>query len=99
MAKKEIIKTRAPQARDDFNDPTGAVSAWVELSAVVVPRESSEYNQRGPIIISGFLLRLPASAEVSDQHEFEVRGKIYQIEGAVADFGRKGKIVYVGRAN
>jgi hypothetical protein len=100
VAAKEIVKARAPQAEDDFGDPTGPVPAWVEIpGTTVVPRESQDYEQRGPIIISGFMLRLPSSAAVDDQTEYEVRGKIYETDGAVADYKRKGKIVYVKRAN
>lgn len=100
MAKKETVRARAPREKDQFGDPTGPIPSWVDIpGTVVVPRESQDYQQRGPVIISGFMLRLPPPALVSDNHEFEVRGKIYQVDGAVADFGNKGKIVYVGRAN
>jgi hypothetical protein len=100
MATKELVRARGPQATDEFGDPTGPVSTWVNIpGTTVVPRESQDYEQRGPIIISGFMLRLPSTAQVTDQHEYQVRGKIYQTDGAVADYGRKGKIVYVRRAN
>jgi hypothetical protein len=100
MAQKETVETRPPQDVDEFSDPTGATPDWVPIRGVtVVPRESQDYEQRGPIIVSGFMLRLPSTVAVGDHHEYEIRGKIYQTDGAVGDFGRKGLIVYVMRAN
>jgi hypothetical protein len=100
MAQKETVETRPPQDVDEFSDPTGATPDWVPIRGVtVVPRESQDYEQRGPIIVSGFMLRLPASADVGDNNEYRIRGKIHQTDGAVGDFGRKGKIVYTKRVN
>lgn len=100
MAAKETIRVRPPRAKDKFGDPVGPVPAWVTISGcIVVPRESQDYEQRGPIIISGFLVRLPASAIVSPHHEFEIRGEVYAVDGDVADYKRRGKIVYTTRAN
>lgn len=100
MARKETVRARPPAEEDMFGDPAGDDEAWVDIpGTTVVPRESSEYQQRGQIIIHGFMLRLPAPAVVGDNWEFEVRGEVFQVDGAIGDFGRKGKIVYVGRAN
>lgn len=100
MAAKEKIRLRAPRPEDKFGDPTGTVPDWRDVNgATVVPRSSSEYEQRGTIIISGFMIRVPRSTAVQNGDEVEVRGKVYQIEGEIGDFGRPGKIFYVKRPN
>lgn len=100
MAQKETVRIRPPQPTDKFGDPTGPEPVWVDVPrCTVVPRESQDYEQRGPIVIHGYLVRMPASTVITDRHEVEVRGEVQQIDGAVADFRRKGKIVYTMRAN
>lgn len=100
MAAKENVRLRPPQDEDKFGDPVGPAPDWSDpVRATVVPRESQDYEQRGPVIIHGFLVRLPSSTVITDHYELEIRGDVYQIDGAVADFGRKGKIVYTMRAN
>ena len=99
MPKKETIKLRSPREEDQFGDPIGPVPGWRNVpGATVVPRESNEDERRGTIIISGFMISFPSSVEITDYDEVEVRGEVYQIEGAVGDYGRK-KIFYVMRAN
>ena len=100
MAQKETIRIRSARPTDRFNDPIGPVPAWRDVpGATVVPRESQDYEQRGPIIIVGFMIRVGPTVVVVDTDEVEVRGEVYQIEGAVADYLRKGKIFYVTRAS
>ena len=95
----ETIKLRSARAEDEFGDPIGAVPAWRPVTARnVVPRSSQDYEQRGEIIISGFMIVVAASVEVDAHDEVEVRGQIYQIDGEVGDYGRK-KVFYVTRAN
>lgn len=99
MPKKETIQVRPPRARDDDGDPWGPEPAWVDIpGATVVPRESQDYEQRGPIIISGFMVAVGPAAVVGDNYEVKVRGEVYQIEGAVGDYGKR-KIFYVSRPN
>jgi hypothetical protein len=95
----ENIKLRAARPEDEFGDPTGPVPEWRTVRARnVVPRSSDDYEQRGTIIISGFMIVVSSSVEVDAQDEVEVRGKIYQIDGEIGDYGRK-KLFYVTRAN
>lgn len=99
MAKKEAIRLRAPRPKDKFGDPTGPVPDWRDETALaVVPRSSEDYEQRGPIIISGYMVAISSIVPVSDRDEVEIRGEVFQIEGAVGDYGRK-KIFYTERAN
>ena len=99
MATKENIRLRSARAKDKFGDPTGPVPAWRTVErCTVVPRESQDYEQRGEIIISGFMVVVASSVEVDAQDEVEVRGKVYQIDGEIGDYGRK-KVFYVTRAN
>jgi hypothetical protein len=89
MSKKENIRLRAPAEKDRHNEPILPIPEWREVLAnAVVPRSSSEEQQRGQIIISGFMVSVPASTVVNDNDEVEIRGKVYSIEGVVGDYGR-----------
>lgn len=100
MASKENVEIRPPRPEDKFGDPIGPEPAWVVVSrCTVVPRESQDYEKRGPVIIHGYMVRFPPGTAVTDRHEIRIRGEVYQVDGAVADFRRKGLIVYTMRAN
>ncbi len=107
MAKKETIWGRAPRELDRFNDPIGPEPDWVEIpGAIVVPRAADDYEKRGPIIIEGFMIVLPsrvrdaqgADVALNDRWEIRVRGEVHQVDGSLADYGRK-IIFYVMRAS
>lgn len=107
MAKKETIRVRPPRPRDRFNDPIGAVPDWRSVSgAICVPRNSHEEEQRGPIVISGFMVVLPSKfvdtagqpVALTSDWEVEIRGQVLQIEGEIGDYGRK-LIFYTMRAS
>jgi hypothetical protein len=107
MARKENIKARPRRPLDRFNDPVGDLPAWREIpGATVVPRNSHEDEQRGPIVISGFMIVLPSRVTdlaglpvaLEETWEFEIRGDVYQVEGDIADYGRK-LIFYTMRAS
>lgn len=107
MAAKETISVRAPQELDQFNDPVGPEQPWRDVpGATVVPRSSQEDDRRGMIITSGFMVALPGRVTdttglevlLTDRHEFRIRGEVYQVEGAVGNFGRK-IILYTERAS
>lgn len=101
MPKKESIWVRPPTATDRFNDPLPEVEqpAWREIpGATVVPRGSGDFQQRGPIIISGFMVKLPGTAEVGDTDHVKVRDIEHEIDGVVGDYG-KAKIFYTIRVN
>jgi hypothetical protein len=44
------------------------------------------------------MIVLSSSIDIDSREEVEVRGKIYQIDGEIGDYGRK-KVFYVTRAN
>jgi hypothetical protein len=95
----ENIKLRAAREENDFGDPIGPVPEWRTVRARnVVPRSSDDYEQRGTIIISGFMVVVSSSVEVDAHEEVEIRGKVYQIDGEIGDYGRK-KVFYTTRAN
>jgi hypothetical protein len=95
----EVIRLREALEEDEFGDPIGSPPAWRPVRAQkVVPRSSDDYEQRGTIIISGFMIVLSSSVDIDSREEVEVRGKIYQIDGEIGDYGRK-KVFYVTRAN
>ena len=99
MAKKETIRRR-PQRPTRLGDPVGSVPPWVLIpNCVVIPRESQDFEQRGRVIVHGFLIRTKAGVTILDTDEIEVRGKIYQVDGAVANFGRKGLLLYVRKVS
>ncbi len=107
MAKKETIWARPPRELDRFNDPIGPEPDWVEIpGAIVVPRSSDEYEQRGTVIIEGFMIVLPSrirdaqgvDVPLDDDWEVRARGEVYQIDGVLADYGRR-IIFYVMRAS
>lgn len=107
MPAKESIKVRSQRELDRFNDPIGPVPAWRTIpGAVVVPRNSEDYEQRGAIIIKGFMVALPGVVNdtagqrvtLKDTDEFEIRGQVHQVEGAIGDYGRR-IIFYTERAN
>lgn len=107
MPAKESVRVRPQRELDEFNDPIGPVPEWRTVPGVtVVPRSSQEDEQRGQIIISGFMLALPSKVKdtagqdvvLSDTDEFEVRGEVYQVDGAIGDYGRR-TILYVMRPN
>lgn len=96
MPRKETIELRGKPLRDRFNDPLPDAQqpTWREIrGAVVVPRGSGDFEQRGPVIIKGFMIRLPSSVAVEDTDTVRVRGDEYEIDGAVGDYG-KVKIFY-----
>lgn len=106
MAKKETIRLRPGRELDRFNDPVGPEPAWHSVpGAIVVPRNSQEYEQRGPIIIAGYMIALPpvikdtsgTTLDLTDTWEVEVRGDVHQIEGAIGDYGKR-IIFYTQRA-
>lgn len=100
MAQKEKIRLRAASTKDKFGDPVGPVPPWRDVTArAVVPRTSVDTDQRGPIVISGFMVSLSPGTPILDNDEVEIRGKVHQIEGVVADYGRKGKLFYTKRVN
>lgn len=89
---------RPPRPRDRFNDPQGAVPEWRTVPGVtVVPRSSNEDEKRGPIVIAGFMLAtgspirdsLGVVVPLEFDWEVQIRGEVHQIEGDVADYGRK----------
>lgn len=97
MAQKETIKRR-PKRATRMGDPIGPVPPWVEIrGCLVVPRESQDFEQRGRVVLAGFMIKAPASATILETDELEVRGQIYQVDGAVGDFRRKGKLLYCKR--
>lgn len=107
MARKESIEVRPGRPRDRFNDPTGPVPDWRTINgATVVPRSSNEDDSRGPIVISGFMVVVPSLTRDSEGElipltsdwEFRIRGEVYQVEGEIADYGRK-KITNTMRAS
>jgi hypothetical protein len=99
MAQKEAIRVR--RARETrMGDPVGPVKPWLEIrGCLVVPRESQDFGQRGRVILSGFMIKAPRTATILDTDEVEVRGEVYQVDGAVGDFKRKGKLLYVKRVS
>lgn len=100
MPAKEKILLRSAQEKDKFGDPKGPVPAWREVTArAVVPRTSVDTDQRGPIVISGFMVSLSPGTPILDNDEVQIRGKVHQIEGVVADYGKKGKLFYTKRVN
>ena len=107
MARKEPIRVRPQRELDRFNDPIGPVPQWRTIpGAVVVPRNSQDYEQRGAIVIKGFMVALPSVVSdvdgqrvtLHDTDEFEIRGEVHQVEGAIGDYGRR-VIFYTERAN
>lgn len=101
MPRKETIELRAELIMGRFNDPLPDVDQppWREVpGATVVPRGSSDFEQRGPIIIKGFMIVVPSSVQVEDTDTVRVRGEEHEIDGAVGDYGRK-KIFYTIRVN
>lgn len=107
MARKEPIEVRPQRELDRFNDPIGPVPDWRTVpGATVVPRSSQDYEQRGQIIIGGFMIALNAPVKDSEGEavvlqatdEFRVRGEVYQVEGQIGDYGRK-IIFYIERPN
>lgn len=98
MAKKETVQFRTPQTEDRFGDPVGEANAWRPVAGcTVVPRSTDEYEKRGTILIQGYFVRAPAGTEIGNTDDVEVRGEVYKIDGVVGDYGRKGKMMYVGR--
>lgn len=106
MARKETIRVRPGRELDRFNDPVGPEPEWRTVpGAVCVPRNSQEEERRGTIIIAGFMVVLPSvikdssglDVPLADDWEVEIRGKVYQIEGALGDYGRR-LIFYTMRA-
>jgi hypothetical protein len=102
MARKETIRVRSAREEDRGGDPVGPMPAWRDIKgATVVPRSSDEYEQRGTIIISGFMIALgPTTPDtlVVESDEIEVRGDVYQVDGEIADYIKK-RIFYVTRPN
>lgn len=99
MPRKEPIELRSQQERDRFNDPVGPAPEWRQVpGAIVVPRNSQDYEQRGPVIVSGFMVVVGPKVEVDASDEVRVRGKVHQIEGEIGDYGSR-KIFYTERAN
>lgn len=99
MPKKETIRIRPGRPTDRFNDPIGPVPEWVDIpGATVVPRTSTEDEQRGPVIISGFMVVVGPAVAVRHTDELEIRGKIHQIDGEIGDYGRR-KIFYTKRVS
>jgi hypothetical protein len=102
VPRKESIWVRSARAEDEFGDPIGPAMSWREIpGATVVPRESQDYEQRGSIIIRGFMVALgPTTSDtlVVDTDEVQIRGDVYQIEGAIGDYIKK-RIFYTMRAN
>jgi hypothetical protein len=99
MAQKESIEIR--HARETrMGDPVGPVKPWETIrGCLVVPRESQDFGQRGRVVLAGFMIKAPRTATILDTDEIRVRGEIYQVDGAVGDFRRKGKLFYVKRVS
>lgn len=99
MPAKESIQVRSQRELDQFNDPIGPEPEWRTIpGATVAPRGSQDYEQRGAIVISGFMVAVPSSVELENTDEFRIRGQVYQVEGEIGDYGRR-KIFYTMRAN
>lgn len=109
MPRKETIQLRHEQIKGRFDDPLPGADQpqWKTIpGAVVVPRGGSDFDQRGTIILSGFLIKLPAKVYDADGVEFVmadtdevmVRDELHQIEGPVRDYG-KVKLFHTMRAN
>lgn len=99
MPRRETIEVRSQRELDRFNDPIGPEPAWRAIpGATVVPRSSQDYEQRGAIVISGFMVVVPSAERVEDTDEIRIRGEVYQVDGAIGDYGRR-KIFYTMRPN
>jgi len=101
MPKKETIQLRGAQLTGRYDDPLPDVQQpqWRDVpGATVVPRGSSDFEQRGPIILSGFMIVVPSSVQVVDTDGVRVRGEEHELDGAVGDYGKK-KIFYTIRVN
>lgn len=99
MPKAEKIQIRPLRETDEFNDPIGDEAEWEDVTAIaVVPRNSQDFEQRGPIVISGFMVVVKSKVVINSRYEVKVRGQVQQIEGDVGDYGRK-KIFYTERAS
>lgn len=109
MPKKETIRLRRAQLTGRSNDPLPDAEQpqWHSIpGATVVPRGSSDFEQRGPIILSGFMIKLPGTVydsegvlfRPSDTDDIEVRGEVQEIDGAIGDYG-KALLFYTIRVN
>jgi hypothetical protein len=101
VPKKESIWVRGALEVDQFNDPLPDVDQpdWREIpGCVCVPRSAGDFEQRGPIIISGWLVKAPGQAVIQDTDAVKIRGKEYEIEGSVGDY-TKAKIFYTMAVN
>ena len=98
MARKERIRVRDLAAENMHGDPA-SLKPWRNVDgAVVVPRSSGDFEQRGPIILSGYMVVLPGSVAIKDTDEVEIRGELQQIDGSVGDYTKR-KIFYTRRVN
>lgn len=101
MAAKETIKIKGKLLVDRFNDPLPDADQpdWRETQATVVPRSAGDFEQRGEVIIAGFMVILPANDPIIDTDILEIRGQEHEIDGVVGRYGKKAKILYTMRAN
>jgi hypothetical protein len=100
MPRKEPIRLKAKQPEDRFGDPEGPEPQWRDVpgGAIVVPRSSQDYEQRGPIVVSGYMIVVGPKVAVEHNDQVEVRGEVHDIEGDIADY-RTRKLFYTIQAS
>jgi len=101
VPRKETIQLRGQLAEGRHGDPLVGVPQpqWRTVNgAVVVPRGGGDFEQRGSIVVKGFMIKLPPSVAIEDTDAVMVRGEEHQIDGPVNDYG-KALIFYTIRVN
>lgn len=91
MPKRETIQLRAALKVGRFNDPLpdDQQPQWRDVDgAIVVPRSAGDFEQRGPIIISGWMVKLPGGTPIEDTDDVRIRGEQYEIDGSIGDYGK-----------
>lgn len=98
MAQREsIFRIRAARV-DRLSTATPEPSEVEVRGCIVVPlMETGEQTFQGQIVTAEFFVKTPAGTDIKADDQVRIRGDLCQVEGAPADYGRKGVLFQASR--
>lgn len=97
MARESIFVVR--QARQDRLSSGGGAPTETEVSGcTVVPlMNGGEETFQGQIVTADFFVKTPPGTDVKADDKVRIRGELCEVDGAPADYGRKGVLFQAQR--
>lgn len=97
-AKESIAIVRTPKA-DSLDEPEEPADDVPVPGCRVVPlmNTGGEQTFTGQVVTADFFVQTPPGTDIKASDQVRIRGALCQVEGAPADYGRKGVLFQARR--